>query len=226
MSLSDIIKPDELSQIVKCSDALEQYEKLLGRFATNVETAKYLRLKKGIAQELVDEFAPLCIYAQEYHGNSNNLMKYRYETDQSFDGEILNDKKEVLEQLEITCAVDGYNERLRMERLNKEGIANAFGEVKYTGRKENRVFLEEGIKLVSKNQLENHYKELVEAAYRSKKNKTGKYNGMILLIAIEDFLVKECNMDNIVEGLSLAKDRFSSIFLVNISSREIRQLSE
>ncbi len=226
MSINDIIKPDELSQLIKCSEALDVYENLINRFSTSHETAEYLRLKNGIAQELVDEFAPFSIYAHQCHGNSNNLMKYYYDTNQSFDGEILNAKAELLERVEITCAIDGHNESVRMERLNKEGMANVFGTVSYTGKKGNREFDEEEIQTVSSTQLETHYIELIDSAYLKKKNKVGKYDGMILLIAIEDFLVKGHNMDKIVSRLSLSKDRFSSIYLINICSKDIRKLTD
>lgn len=226
MSISDIVEPDELSQLIKCSDALNAYESLISRFSSSNETAEYLRSKKGIAQELVDEFAPFCIYAYQCHGDSNNLMKYYYDTNQSFDGEILNAKTELLERVEITCAIDGHNESVRMERLNEKGMANAFGKVKYIGKKGNREFAAEEVKTVSSTQLEALYIELIYCAYLKKKNKTGKYDGMILLIAIEDFLVKEHNMDKIISELYLSKDRFRSIFLINISSKDIRKLTD
>lgn len=226
MSISDIVKPDELSQIIACSNALKVYESMINRFSSSNEKAEYLRLKKGIAQELVDEFAPFCIYAYQCHGDSDKLMKYYHDTKQSFDGEILSGKGELLESVEITCAVDGHNESVRMERLNKKGMVNAFGKVKYSGKKGNREFTEEEVRTVSNSQIEAHYVELINHAYLKKKNKTGKYDGMILLIAIEGYLVKELNMDKIVSKLSLNIDKFGSIFLININSRDIRKLTD
>lgn len=131
LSVEDITKcrtPCELKRWV--STAFDHYSE-------SDEAKAYLRNKKGLCKQLLEEVWPLALLAQQLFGDTDNVFCEPVLGNQNYDALIEDRRCEppIRVKVEFTVAVDGYDEHLRMEVLNKRGRASAYGKVSVSGTK-------------------------------------------------------------------------------------------
>jgi len=103
-----------------------------GEFGKTNEGKKAMRLySKPYSKKFCEEIWPLAIYAKIFFGNRSDVSFKPVIGNQSHDAVLVEDKSgETLMYFEITQALDekaGYQERLRMEHLDKYGHAPTTG---------------------------------------------------------------------------------------------------
>jgi hypothetical protein len=120
--------PIELSDWVK--------EKL-SIFATYPEAEEWVLFHKGLFKQFYEEVYPLSLLAKHLYAERSDIKCLPDLDKRDFDAKILDYSTSPPSELkvEITYAVDGYNEHLRMKFLVKNGHANAFGKVDNSGTK-------------------------------------------------------------------------------------------
>ena len=93
--------------------------------------------------------------------------------------------------VEITSAVDGRQDALRMELLHERGDAPAIQDIEAEGRQGDRKFGKNQLVAVSNSELDGKRSDLIEAAIRRKLNKSNinkKYDGAWLVVVFDDWI--------------------------------------
>lgn len=99
------------------------------------EGKRYARSGKLLPKKLWEEVRPLGLFALARYG-SDGVMCTPNLDNNNYDGRIdLRSAPVSTIFVEITYAKDGYDERLRLDVLNREGSVNALGEVVVSGTK-------------------------------------------------------------------------------------------
>ena len=115
--------------------AFELYDwvrRIHDEFGKTVEGTKALRLyNKPNLKEFYEEIWPLANYAKAFFGNRSDVSFKPVIGNQSHDAELIDDKSgSTLWYFEITQALDdeaGYQQRLRMEHLDRYGLVRLTG---------------------------------------------------------------------------------------------------
>jgi len=132
-------------------------------------------------------------------------------------------------KLEMTTAIDGYNDSLQMELLAKTGSAPAFQKIEAIGTKKNREF---GQNITNMQQIksrvwENNYDSMVRVIQNKsrKARKSNSYYGAYLGIVFDDFIVPVDRQERYFgplckEVLNLCRpelEPFEQVFFVGVS---------
>jgi hypothetical protein len=156
--------------------------------------------------------------------------------DARFDGAIILGEERRTQKVEMTAAIDGRQDALRMELLAARGSAPAFQEIRFSGTKKNRTFdenknLDEAI--FSGKYDQETLLPLLEKAVNLKieKAKTNvSYHGAWLGVVFDDWIMplnnkKKERFDPVCEQVLAGKfgqyHPFSRLFFVGISRKYI-----
>ncbi len=154
------------------------------REAIDLVLEKELSYKHRFHHSFFYEIRPLFTVAKLL---DDECVKLRFcSVEQEYDGEIIFSNN-ALVKVELTRAVDGYNESLTMQLLEERGDAPAFQKIEYSGSKHNRSF---GVNVpvarcVKTDGWYQEIEELITIAYTNKMN--GKYQGYWLIITFDDW---------------------------------------
>jgi Transposase, Mutator family len=178
------------------------------------------------------EICPLLLIAERV-GDKTTRIIFAVENDR-FDGVIILGDARRTQQVEMTAAIDGYQDALRMELLAARGRAPAFQEIRASGTKKNQNFDEdEDLReaIVSEEYDQKTLRPLLEKALKLKveKAKTNvNYRGAWLGIVFDDRIAplnhkKKRRFDPVCEqvlaGESGQYHPFSRVFFVGISRK-------
>ena len=110
---------------------------IFDRFLESNEAKAYLRLKKGLSKQFLEEVWPLALLAKQLFGDSDQIICEPVPGNQKYDALIEDRRSDTPIQIkvEFTIAVDGYDDHLRMKVLNDKGSANAYGDISVSGTK-------------------------------------------------------------------------------------------
>lgn len=170
------------------------------------------------------EIRPLIKILEHIEGNSTILFSSLRE---EHDGEVRFDNQMI--KVELTRAVDGENEALRMELLKLQGYVPAFQKIEASGRKRKRVFGKNEL-IARQTRCDSWYHDISDAlikAYEGKKNK--KYAGHWLGITFDDWelqIENEKHFFNIPcnqfwEHISSQEKIFERVFVIGDSTKFI-----
>jgi hypothetical protein len=176
------------------------------------------------------EIRPLVIIA-EHVGDEETHITFTGNND-DIDGNIRFGDTGEIQAVELTAAIDGHQESLRMEHLEKYGRAPSLGDIPYSGNKNNRVIKEFQPKLVrSQDYDHNTLVPLVKTAIQKKikKSKTNKkYHKSWLGVVFDDYMHpadKNDRLDpifkNILENNPSLFETFYRIFIIGINREYI-----
>lgn len=133
---------------------------------------------------LIEEIIPINIFSQKYF-NGEDISIKPIVGNQSYDAKIKG--SELIDYLEVTRAINGYDEILRNEHLDKHGSVPALGKFEVLGTKASGSrkvdFVHE---CVSHNDTMNNTKQLILEAVNKKICAQEKYNEKIFLIVAFD----------------------------------------
>ena len=98
------------------------------------EGREYSRSDDRLSKKFWEEIRPLSIYLEHEYGATAGVKCTPHLGSQSFDARIANPDG-TSTHVEITVSKDGYDERLRLDELNKTGSVNMLGTISVTGTK-------------------------------------------------------------------------------------------
>lgn len=181
-----------------------------------------------------NEICPLLLIAEQV-GDEMTRVVFTGENAR-FDGAIILGDERKTQKIEMTAAIDGRQDALRMELLASRGHAPAFRQIRVSGTKRNRTFhedesLDEAI--VSREYDQGVLLPLLEKAVKLKVGKAQtnmNYHGAWLGIVFDDWIMplthkKKARFDPVCEQILAGESGqchpFSRVFFVGISRKYV-----
>ena len=115
--MNEILKTEELRINIRSDEALSWVNSLIIRFDESNESREFLRLKKGITKELLDELLPLGKYASKHYNDPEIYLKFYPGSETSYDADFVNKDNHLVERVEVTMAIDGQQSRIQSEDI-------------------------------------------------------------------------------------------------------------
>ena len=198
----------------------------LEEIGSTSEGKRAVRFHEGLTKELMEEALPLGIFCEHHFKNSRRVEIRHVVGNQNYDAEV-NDKrlrKSPIQYIEITQAHEGEDAYLRMLQLEKEGHANALGNVTKTGTKNSGITIEIENEAVEHSvTVRNELQRISKAAIRKSKKEYPPNTGLV--IVCDDYIafrgsddverLKEYMSDNVLKHL----DNFRMVFVIGWSSK-------
>jgi hypothetical protein len=216
--LTDIVRREELVQAIATDVVSEWVSSLILRYHESRAAKKFLRLKRGISQELLEELLPLAKYSKAFYNCPDIFLKYYPGTENSFDAEFIDGKGNLIERVEVTLSIDGYQSILQAEALNEFGHAPIYETPEFNGNAKNRELKEPIVSLISTETIIQTESEKLQRAYLKKHKNIHKYPNVTLLIGIDLPLLLSWEYKRIIEPFQVLENTFNSIKCVNLSS--------
>ncbi len=110
---------------------------IFDRYSESNEAKAYLRLKKGLCKQLLEEVWPLALLAKQLFESSDQVICEPVLGNQKYDA-LIEDRRggvPIQIKVEFTIAGNGYDDHLRMEVLNEKGSASTYGDLSVSGTK-------------------------------------------------------------------------------------------
>jgi len=194
------------------------------------EGKAYARSGAILPKKLWEEVRPLGLFALSRYGESGVKCAPNL-TNDSYDGKIeFSDPSLLPVYVEITYAKDGYDERLRLNVLTKEGSVNALGKITVSGTKASEQAIKVANEVVDHSKVRDAALELVKERLAGKSNKQyGKDH--VLVVVVDDYLPFRTDDDkevlmrytqSAVAGLGL---NVGAVYLLGSSSKYCARVS-
>lgn len=182
------------------------------------------------------EVCPALKIVETEFGPESSLLFHEHSW--PFDVSVWPDQDQPEIKMEMTAAIDGANEALRMELMCRRGHAPAIGKIDAQGTKQNREFgrNEPPASLAKQNDRENMIL-VAEAIQRKveKSNKNESYRGAWLGVTLDDWLcVLQGSIHNrfdvmvteFLQHTPIHYPNFARVYLVGVSRQNIKQLPQ
>lgn len=189
-----IITQAELETPRSAADMHAWVDEAARRFNTK-ELKAQAREGRYFAKELFAEARPMALFAHRYYEASPAVVVQHVIGNQNFDGIIVDKrtKPAPIQYLEVTTTLMTYEDSLRMELLNTQGHAPAFGAISAVGPKHRRVAIRarseahEHAAIVGQ-----HLRSVADAVLR--KAAKAYEPKTALIVAVDDYLAfRECS---------------------------------
>jgi hypothetical protein len=162
-------------------------------FADCPEARKWALLRKGLFKKFYEEIYPLSLFATHLYTGRSGIQVIPNLDNRDFDATIMDHSTSPPYELkvEITSAVEGYSEYLRMKYFLKHGHVNVWGTLSTSGtEKLGHEIHVENEAIDHTNHLERTFSLIRLAVERKSKdpNKPQKYGqGHVLIVAFDDW---------------------------------------
>ena len=158
------------------------------------EGKAYSRSGAILPKKLWEEIRPLGLFTLYRYGDKGVRCTPNLNND-NYDGKIeFSDQSASPVYVEITCAKDGYDERLRLAVLTQDGSVNALGRITVSGTKASGHKIEVANEAVEHAAVLAAALALVDERLRQKSNKQyGKDH--VLVVVVDDYLLFRTDED-------------------------------
>ena len=218
MDPNSLIDKEEISRLVPSCQVEQWVVSLLERYYSSRELIDFIRLKKGVTQELLEELLPLGKYASSYYKDSNVFLQFYPGTKNSFDADFVDFDGNLIERIEVTMAINGMQSRIQSEAINTFGHSCVYHTPKYTGSVKNRIISEPECKTIGSEEIIQIQAGWLNEAYCKKHKKLHKYPNATLLIGMDIPLFMEWEYQKIMDMFTPKPNTFKKVVCVNTSS--------
>jgi len=218
--VSQPVAIDELEVPIVAWDAYEWVQNLLKRYHYDDESRQMLQLGKGTVSKILEEVLPLAVYARQRKDFKNVYLHYFASSSQSFDAEFRTGESELVERTEVTIAINGFEEQIRRETIERHGWSPGFGLNEYAGSVRNREIPEPENRLHGQEEAVAKLKSLVESAYAKKVRNIDKYLGTSLVIGVDCFVLNSrAEFQEVISPVVGTKTPFEAVNIVDTNGR-------
>jgi hypothetical protein len=202
---SSILTKEDMEKERTPDELFLWWEKKSQDFASSQEGHHYALLKKGLTGKFCDEIYPLNLLANILYKGRSDIGCFPNLSNDNFDAVIKDYSKSPPseQKIEVTLAIDGYDDILRREHLVKHGHVPLTGPYSHSGTKRTGHNIVVESEAVSHYELLNDNFALIKCA-AGKKVKTKKTYGKdhVLLIVIEDYLAPRYDKPEDINALN------------------------
>jgi hypothetical protein len=230
MSNEDI-SIEELTEKRTPSELLSWVKRKIEKIGSTDEGVKALRLREGLAKQLMEEVYPLALFGFRKFGSTDQILMQPIIGDQSYDAVVtdLRNKPASQSYVEITQSHEGESDYLRSLVLQRQGYVFPYSPVHKTGTKKTEIQVSIPAEAFEVGEIaRKELKKIVDAAKR-KVGKDYPINTSLIIVFKDDFsfrrAIDDANLDAFVKKYILKLDlRFSALYLVGWQSvfREFR----
>lgn len=205
---------------------------IFDRYSESNDAKAYLRLKKGLCKQLLEEVWPLALLAKQLFGNSDQVICEPVLGNQKYDA-LIEDRRgdaPIQIKVEFTIAVDGYDDHLRMKEFNERGRASAYGDIPVSGTKHtgHKIDVDESARY--REELTSNAVRIVTEALRGKADRPYGLNHW-LCVKFDDriWVPNKDDVEAIRASVSSAKRAlnldFAKVFIVGSSGELLWELT-
>ncbi len=162
-------------------------------FADCPEAKEWVLLHQGLSKNFHEELYPLGLFATHLYTGRSDIQCILNLDNRDFDATILDHSTSPSSELkvEITTAVDGYEEYLRMKYFVKHSTVPVWGKVSASGNERVGHKIDVENELIAHSDLLKQTFSLIQSAVKGKSaipNKPPKYGqGHVLVVAFDDW---------------------------------------
>jgi len=208
--------PDFLTnEILEESHTAKEYllwaKGLVEQLKSKTNGLEMIRLRVGLAKELMNEAIPIGILASKYFDKSDEVRINLKIGSQNYDAVISDYRKQpsAVSFIEVTLAHEGEDQYLRMLHLHKKGEVSGLGRVIKRGTKKTGLDVKVGRELLSQAEVLQRERSLLIKAIEKKLEKKYPQN-TLLLLAFDDVMAFD-RKDNIQNLEDVIVERMSSL---------------
>jgi len=215
------ISIEELTKKRTPSELLSWVKRKMDQIESTDEGERALRLREGLAKQLMEEVYPLAIFGWRKFGNTDQILMQPIIGNQSYDAVVtdLRSKPTSQSYVEITQSHEGENDYLRRLVLQQRGITFGHSPVIKKGTKKTGLQISIPLQVVSSNEVaRDELRRIIDAAKR-KTAKDYPINTSLVIVFNDDFFfrraIDDATLDTFIKKYILKLDlRFSTLYLV------------
>jgi hypothetical protein len=227
----DILNEQEMGASRSPGDLSAWVDAKVGELVQTEAGKAYVRSGTLLPKKLMEEIRPLGLFANRRFG-SDGVMCIPNLGNANFDGQLqFSDQSKAPVYVEFTYAKDGYDERLRLDVLNREGSVNVLGRISKAGTKAAR-----NQRVVVENEAVDHDLVVNTALALVKERlvgKSGKHYGpqYVLVVIVDDYIAFRSDADRVnlsqcaksaIETLTMD---FGAIYLLGSSGEYLERIA-
>lgn len=195
-----------LEESQTAANYLRWVRELIARVKSEPDGQEQLRLRIGLAKQLMNEALPIGLLAARYFEGSEQVTISLKIGSQNFDAAVVDRRSEgsSVQYIEVTMADDGEDDYLRMRVLHERGEVSGLGQVTKTGTKRTGLTVNVASEMVSQADVLDREHNRVSQAIARKLGKSYPPN-TLLLLAIDDTMAFD-RRDNIANLEAVLSD--------------------
>jgi hypothetical protein len=171
--VASFLTPEALEEPHTAKDYLQWARSLVQKLKAEPDGLGQIRLRIGLAKELMEEVIPIGLLASHYFDESEEVQINLKIGNQNYDATVSDTRVAgpSVSYLEVTLAHEGETEYLRMRQLHKKGKVSALGSVTKRGTRRTRLIVKIANEMVSQPEILRRERDLVSKAIDRKLNK-------------------------------------------------------
>jgi hypothetical protein len=184
---ASVLSPAVLEETHTAADYLDWVRELIAQIKLEPDGLERIRLRIGLAKELMNEAFPIGLLAARYFERSERVSLSLKVGSQNFDAEVVDNRNQgsAVRYIEVTNADDGEDDYLRMRVLHERGEVSGLGSVTKTGTRRTGLTINVAREMVSQADVLQQERNRLSRAIERKLGKPYPPN-TLLLLAFED----------------------------------------
>jgi hypothetical protein len=172
---------------------------------------RQIRLRIGLAKNLMEEALPIGLFATHFFGDSEDVVLALRVGSQGYDATVKDTRhsRSGIEYLEVTMASQGEIDYLRMLALNDTGSASGLGRVTKSGTRKTGLSVKVEAEAVSQQEVLAMERRVISDAIARKAGNTYPEN-TALIIAFDDTMSHD-RIDNQANITSVLREKASAL---------------
>lgn len=216
------LSPELLEQRHTAAEYLRWVRELIKLVQLEDNGIERIRLRQGLAKELMNEAFPIGLLAETFFEASEQVQISLRIGSQNFDAEVIDGRAQEssVKYIEVTTAGEGEQDYLRMLALHEQGQISGLGKVTKTGTKKTKRTVTVAKDVTSQGEVLARERASVLAAIERKLDKPYP-TGTLLLLAFDDRMAfdradNRTNLEEVLISLAPKLGHFHSVALVGL----------
>jgi hypothetical protein len=215
-----VLTQEVLEQLRSAAEYLGWVKVLIARVKSEEgDGLRRIRLRIGLAKNLMEEAFPIGIFADHYFHGSSDVEVALKVGNQSYDAIVIDrrPKPSKVSFIEVTLASEGETDYLRMLTLHESGHVSGLGRVSKTGTRKTGRVIEVEYEAVSQAEVLERERKAISEAIQCKLAKSYP-TGTALVIAFDDTMSydRADNLANIRDAIQSYEEELRVFRLVAV----------
>ena len=217
-----VLSTTVLQEVHNAAEYLSWVKDLIAKVKLEPDGHKRIRLRIGLAKELINEAFPIGLFAEKYFEGNNRVEISLRIGNQNFDAEVFDRQRQPssVRYIEVTNAGDGEDDYLRMRKLHNCGEVSGFGKVTKAGTMKTKLEIHVEREMASQAHVLQCERDRVSKAIERKLGKQYPPD-TLLLLAFDDTMAFDrqdniAGLEAVLDEYLLRLDAFHSVAIVGV----------